>query len=117
MTKKERMDAIQQIASRLNDFPDNELSILMEKIKALDYGGSEEYVKFQMWVSGSAPYCAKNLKPISERDFFKLKEQYTARQIAEVILDIENRKDLRKKYVDLYRTALTWLKMRYENTK
>jgi hypothetical protein len=62
------------------------------------------------WVAEKAPYCFKNMKQLTEKEFEKLKEGYTSEQMANVILQIENRKDLRKRYSNLYRTMLNWLK-------
>lgn len=75
-----------------------------------------DYEKFNEWIKRKAPYCAnpKNFtSQISESEFDKLKQKYTGQQVAETILQIENRKDLRKRYTNLYRTVLNWLKKEY----
>jgi len=41
-----------------------------------------------------------------------LKEKFTSQQIIDAILDLENRKDLRGKYSNLYRTLNNWIKNR-----
>lgn len=71
-----------------------------------------DYVRFQSWITENCPYLSNpsNIKQITEAEFNKLKQTYSGKQIADVILDIENRKDLRKKYSVLYKTALNWLK-------
>ena len=76
-----------------------------------------DFEKFEIWIKENAPYCSnpKNLKQLSESEFLKLKEDYTAMQIADIITQLENRKDLRKKYATLYRTLLNWLKTNYKN--
>lgn len=65
-------------------------------------------------MSQNAPYCdnPKNFTSsrITEKKFKKLKEIFSGNQIAETIMQIENRKDLRKKYTNLYRTVLNWIK-------
>ena len=75
-----------------------------------------DYQKFQDWLTRKAPYCS-NIKnfpsQITETEFMKLKEKYTGKQIAETIEQIENRKDLRKRYTNLYRTVLNWAKKEY----
>ena len=75
-----------------------------------------DYLKFNDWLKRKAPYCS-NIKnfpsQISESEFLKLKEKYTGKQIADVIEQIENRKDLRKRYTNLYRTVLNWAKKEY----
>lgn len=79
------------------------------------HGPSERYSRFQQWLAKECPYIPKHFeKTISEREFEKLLETYSARQLCDVISEINNRGDLRKRYTDLYRTALNWLKR--ENT-
>lgn len=77
-----------------------------------------DFLKFNDWLKRSAPYCsnAKNFSSqITEAEFLKLKEKYTGKQIADIIEQIENRKDLRKRYTNLYRTVLNWAKKEYGN--
>ena len=75
---------------------------------------SEDYIKFRKWMKDECPFCdnPKNFSSsrITEEEFNKLKSDYTGMEIASVITEIENRKDLRKKYCNLYRTTLNWLK-------
>ena len=79
---------------------------------------SEDYIKFRKWMKEKCPYCdnPKNFSSstITQKEFYKLKELYTGRQIADTILEIENRKDLRKRYTDLYLTTNNWLKNNYK---
>lgn len=75
-----------------------------------------DFLKFNDWIKRKAPFCGnpKNFpSQISEQEFMKLKEKYTGKQIAETIEQIENRKDLRKRYTNLYRTVLNWAKKEY----
>lgn len=72
-----------------------------------------DYLKFQEWLVENAPYCYGKMKPLRESEFLKLKEKYGGVKIAEVISQIENRKDLRKRYTNLYRTILNWSKNDY----
>lgn len=75
-----------------------------------------DFDKFNEWLLRKAPFCAntKNFPvQISETEFYKLKEQYSGKQVADIIEQIENRKDLRKRYTNLYRTVLNWLKKEY----
>ena len=77
-----------------------------------------DFLKFNDWLKRNAPYCsnAKNFSSqITEAEFLKLKEKYTGKQIADIIEQIENRKDLRKRYTNLYRTVLNWAKKEYGN--
>jgi hypothetical protein len=71
-----------------------------------------DYIRFNSWIADNAPYCAnpKNMKQITQAEFLRLKQKYKSEQISHIIEQIENRKDLRKRYSNLYRTALNWLK-------
>ncbi|MFV0323074.1 MAG: hypothetical protein ACK5LF_01680 [Bacteroides xylanisolvens] len=73
---------------------------------------SPKFLSFQAWIKDNAPYCAnpKNMNQITEKELDRLMETYTEKQIADVISQIENRKDKRKHYSSLYRTVLNWIK-------
>ena len=73
----------------------------------------EGYLKFNAWIKEKCPFCAnpKNFsRQITEDEFSRLINRFSKKQLMEVIEQIENRKDLRKKYDNLYRTALNWAK-------
>ena len=77
---------------------------------------SHDYMKFNEWMKRKAPYCSntKNFpSQITESELLKLKEKYSGQEIADIIEQIENRKDLRKRYTNLYRTVLNWAKKEY----
>ena len=77
---------------------------------------SPDYLKFNEWMKRKAPYCSntKNFpSQITESELLKLKEKYSGQEIADIIEQIENRKDLRKRYTNLYRTVLNWAKKEY----
>lgn len=80
---------------------------------------NEDYIKFRSWMKDNCPFCnnPKNFSSsiINQEEFLKLKDLYTGKEIADVILEIENRKDLRKKYSNLYRTVLNWLRNNNKN--
>lgn len=71
--------------------------------------------RFSAWLSQECPYIAANLKPVTDVELAKLKQRYSTEAIMEVCMKIENRKDLRKKYTNLYRTLLNWLKENESN--
>lgn len=73
-------------------------------------GRSEDLKKFDAWIKRNAPYVYSNMTPLTETEFESLRSKYTSKQIADTIEQIENRKDLRKRYTSLYRTLLNWLK-------
>ena len=73
--------------------------------------------RFAAWLSRECPYIAAHLKPLSDTELEKLKRDYGSEAIMEVCCEIENRKDHRKNYTNLYRTLLNWLKKRHENNR
>ena len=70
----------------------------------------DPHAGFIAWLRVKCPYIYKNLELPTEQELAKLKESYTAKEIADECEKIENRVDLRKKYKNLYRTLLNWLK-------
>lgn len=74
------------------------------------------YGNFLKWLADNTPYCYKNLTLPTEAQFTRLKDRYGSKKVVEVARQIENRKDLRKKYANLYLTLNNWLK-REENEK
>ncbi len=77
--------------------------------------GNESYLKFLDWIEENAPYVSRNINPLSEVEFEKLKAAFGSKAIMVNIQNIENRKDLRKKYNSLYRTLLNWCKNGYND--
>ena len=72
---------------------------------------SERYVKFTQLLAKDCPYISGHYTHlISEDEFNRLMEKFTAKDVWDTIQQIENRVDLRKKYTNLYRTLLNWLK-------
>ena len=74
---------------------------------------NECYLKFLDWIEDVAPYVARNINPLNETEFEKLKAAFSSKAIMVNIQNIENRKNLRKKYNSLYRTLLNWCKNGY----
>lgn len=77
----------------------------------------EKYSRFKEWLSVNCPYIATHLTPMSVEEFYKLRDKYGSTAISEVCENIENRVDLRKRYKNLYRTMLNWLKNYAEKQK
>lgn len=71
---------------------------------------------FDSWLAQNCPYIHAHYKLPSAAELAKLKEQYPSAMIADTCLQIENRKDLRKKYINLYMTLLNWLKRKENGT-
>lgn len=87
-----------------------------EAVASSPASSNPDFLKFNDWLKRKAPFCSnpKNFSSqITESEFLKLKEKYTGKQIADIIEQIENRKDLRKRYTNLYRTVLNWAKKEY----
>ena len=75
-----------------------------EKLRSLD-----------KWMEKHTPYIYANIRPLTQAEFNCLVEKYNSTQICDTLSQIENRKDLRKNYTNLYRTLLNWLKTNYGN--
>ena len=72
---------------------------------------------FEDWLKSNCPYIFAHYKLPTDAELTKLKTAYGSEAIADTCCQIENRKDLRKNYTNLYRTLLNWLKRREaENT-
>lgn len=71
---------------------------------------NERLMKFDAWVKTSAPYIYESMAPLTQKEFDALLAKHDVKEICQTIEQIENRKDLRKKYVSLYRTLLNWMK-------
>lgn len=72
---------------------------------------TDRYKNFLVWVSNNASWCSKNLKPIDEVTFYRLISDYSAKDLIDVILDIENYSK-HNTYTSLARTCDKWLKKR-----
>lgn len=66
--------------------------------------------EFEKWLKEKCPYVYEHIPMMTDEEFNKLKKEYGSKAISEVCLDLENRKDLRKRYASMYRTLLNWLK-------
>ena len=71
---------------------------------------SEKLQALDKWMEQKTPYLYRNIRLLTQAEFDALYEKYTSAQICDTLQQIENRKDLRKKYTNLYRTLLNWLK-------
>ena len=74
---------------------------------------TKDYKNFVDWLIRNAPYCFVHMKLPTEKEMGKLKSKYSGKELSEIVEKIENRSDLRKKYVNLYRTVLDWSKREY----
>lgn len=71
---------------------------------------SEKLLSLDKWMEKKTTYIYKNIRLLTQAEFDALCDKYTSAQICDTLQQIENRKDLRKRYTNLYRTLLNWLK-------
>lgn len=71
---------------------------------------SEKLQALDKWMEKKTPYLYQNIRMLTQAEFDALCEKFTSAQICDTLQQIENRKDLRKNYTNLYRTLLNWLK-------
>lgn len=72
--------------------------------------GDEVYAKFADWLALNAPYIDSHLQPVSPPQLQRLLQNFSAQCVSDVCLKIENRKDLRSHYSNLYQTLINWCK-------
>lgn len=53
---------------------------------------------------------------MTEKQFGMLRDKYGSGDVADVVMQLENRKDLRKKYTSLYLTLNNWLRRKNGTT-
>lgn len=78
-------------------------------------GSNKSFLILVEWMATHTPYCSDPSHwshGMSQKEFESLTGRYgfEPNQVAKTIAEIENRKDLRKKYSNLYLTTLNWLK-------
>lgn len=78
---------------------------------------SANLLALDKWMEQKTPYLYKHIRLFTQAEFDALCEKYTSAQICDMLQDIENRKDHRKNYTNLYRTLLNWLKRKYGESR
>jgi hypothetical protein len=91
-----RKKITKEVKEKYPIIPEGERS---DKLQALD-----------KWMEKKTTYIYKNIRLLTQAEFDALCDKYTSAQICDTLQQIENRKDLRKRYTNLYRTLLNWLK-------
>lgn len=76
---------------------------------------SHPYRVFIEWLKTEAPYCYGNMKLPDENELQLLRSKFDTSQLESIIGQIENRKDLRQRYTNLFRTILNWADKEYAN--
>lgn len=69
---------------------------------------------FDSFMEARCPHLLLMEEPLALEDFRKLKKSYTWGQIQEVLLDMENDRNLYQNKRNCYQTALSWLNRRYK---
>lgn len=75
---------------------------------------NEDDVRFAEGMKIHYPRCMSMPKPLTREEYEKLRLQYSPAEIKEVLINMENYKELTKKYVSAYQTLLKWMKRNYE---
>ena len=76
--------------------------------------GNTAYHAFLDFLEEEAPSVVRDIGPLTEREFLALKGHFRDSElIASCVRNLENRKDLRKRYSSLYRTLINWCKNGY----
>ena len=114
-TKENPLKGVKE-SPHAGDVPENPTESLPENsVESSESPESAAYVAFLDWVKANAPYVHSHLQPLTQTEFARLKARFGSKAIAETVANIENRKDLRKKYTNLYRTILNWCKRETDN--
>lgn len=67
------------------------------------------------WMEENTPNVFKLSSPLTEKQYLKIKEKYNSDQLKEILLAMENYKELNNKYRSVYLTFLKWAKKEYGN--
>lgn len=71
------------------------------------------YENFLLWMRENTPNVLKLKNQVSEPQYTKLREKYNHKQLVDILLAMENYKELTKKYTSVYLTFLKWAKKEY----
>lgn len=69
------------------------------------------YAAFRTWLKDNASYCYTRLKLPTADEFSRMKAAMGSSEMQRLILALENRGDLRRRYKSLYLTILNWHKL------
>ncbi len=65
------------------------------------------------WMEVNTPNVMLLRRKLTEQEFLKLHEKYSYQQIFDILQQMENHKDLGKKYVSVYLTINNWARREY----
>lgn len=89
---------------------DKEISLTGDEEKQPD---KSPYGNFKEWMKANTPNVLKLQKQVTEEQYKKIREKYSYQQLVDILLAMENYKDLPKKYTSVYLTFLKWAKREY----
>ena len=72
-----------------------------------------QYEKFNDWMKDNTPNVCKLKNQVTEEQYHKIRERYSYQQLVDILLAMENYKELTKKYTSVYLTFLKWAKKEY----
>ena len=91
----------------INNINNNKKKILKEEEK------SETLIKLEKWMKENSPDVLKLKTQLSNSNLDKLLKTYSKDEIIETLSNMQNYKDLTKKYNSVYLTLTKWLKNNY----
>jgi len=98
--RKSTQQSIDSIDKQLNKEQENNLTILHP---------------LQIYINDNFIFVTKMEVQMTYENCVKLMSSYDKNRIADILLQMENKKDLTKKYISVYLTALSWLKRDFSN--
>lgn len=73
---------------------------------------SEEFIRFNKWLSENCPYVLKVSTQMTEEQYMKLVKEYSKQELCDALQSLNNWKDFPKKRTNVYRSTLDELKKR-----
>lgn len=69
------------------------------------------------WMKENTPNVLKLSSPLTEKQYLKIKERYNSDQLRNILLAMENYKELNKKYRSVYLTFVKWAEKEYNTNR
>ena len=115
---KNNLSRTKKQANKDKDVDKDKDSVCSAKACTHPLTGGETYEKYVAWLRENAPFIYGHYSNLlKEEQLKKLQESYPLSTILQTIGQIENRKDLRTKYTNLYLTLKNWIRKEASNGK
>lgn len=85
-----------------------------KKEKTEHVGKSDNFKKFEKWITGNAPRVGKMKEPFTEIEFEALKNDFPLNEIQELLKSMHNYEPLLKKNISANLTFRNWIKKQYD---